>query len=373
MNIFSRSIFAVMLCLCVHSVVFAESQSEGNEGITEQKIINFMKAQDDALMRGDVAAVILGLADNWVSTSKQQGKEDKKSTRSELEASLVKNLPQMGNYQIKHEDIKIKISEDGRSAVVTQKDIQSFTIKDRNAIIVSLSTQTFEQRGEKIVNTSAVDSILEVEVQLKVRDVAERPTDCTYFPENEMVAQYQIDNSRSGRTMASFFGVAKTVPFCRMYRSDAKTVSGIVQSIILSMGNPIKVADIANGFFTTDVMERNGVMSAWQDSYSITVQAANTGESVVRILRTLRVSTDSGFELTPSDGHNEKWILSQITERILSQKDVTKPPSTSVDTSVPSSGATSVEDQLKKLESLHERKIITDEEYKAMRAKALGL
>lgn len=52
---------------------------------------------------------------------------------------------------------------------------------------------------------------------------------------------------------------------------------------------------------------------------------------------------------------------------------VTPPPPVSAQPVPPASGAVSVEDQLKKLKDMHDKKIITDEEYKAARTKALGL
>lgn len=204
-------------------------------------------------------------------------------------------------------------------------------------------------------------------------DVAERPTDCTYFPEDERVTQYDIEQGHF-KMLAGLFGFSNPVPFCRMYKADAKTVSAKVQSIMPNLGNPIKVADVANGFFSTDVMERHAVMAEWQDSYSITVQEAKTGVSVVRVLRPVRIQSGRGFQQKESDGYNEKWILSQITERLASRKDaaISSPPA-STQTTPPADSAVSVEDQLKKLKSMHDKKIITDEEYKAMRTKALGL
>lgn len=373
MNIFSRIILAILLAVCLQSVGFAASPSESNEGLTEQKILSFLKAQDDAFIRGDAAALISTLADNYTSTSERPGQKVSKQTRGEVEASLVKSLPLFSNIQISHEDRKINISQDGQSGSVTAKNLVKLTVGDKNVNIISLVTETFELRGGKIIVTADVESILEQKVSLNVWDVAGRPTDCTYFPENEMVAQYDIGQGHF-KMLAGLFGFSNPVPFCRMYKSDAKTVSAKVQSIMPNLGNPIKVADVANGFFSTDVMERHALMDVWQDSYSISVQEANAGESVVRILRPLRVQSGNGFQQKESDGYNEKWILSQTTERLASRKDaaISSPPA-SAQTTPPASGAVSVEDQLKKLQDMHDKKIITDEEYKAMRTKALGL
>lgn len=160
MNIFLLNIFVILLSLCLQSAVFVASASESNNGLTEQKIIAFMKAQDDAFIRGDVAAMISTLADNYTSTSERPGQKVSKMTRGEVEANLVKNFPLFSNRQISHEDRKINISQDGQSGSVTAKNFVKLTVGDKNLNIVSLATDTLELRGGKIVVTSSVESIL---------------------------------------------------------------------------------------------------------------------------------------------------------------------------------------------------------------------
>lgn len=372
MNIFSRIILAILFAVCLQSVGFAESPSDGSERLTEQSILSFLKAQDDALIRGDASAFISALSDNYTETTERPGKALTKRSRAEAEAGLVKLLPQLSNIHISHEDRKINISQDGRSATVTTKDLSTVTIGDKNLEMLYLSTSMLELQGGKIVYTSEAMSIIEEKLSMNVLDVAARPTDCTYFPEDTRVDQYDIGQAHF-KKLAGLFGFSNPVPFCRMYKADAKTVSANVQSIMLSLGNPIKVADVANGFFSTDVVERHAVMSEWQDSYSITVQEAKAGQAVVRVLRPVHIQSGRGFQQKESDGYNEMWILSQITERLASRKNETPSPSTSTQPSASAASAVSVEEQLKKLQELHDKKVITDEEYKAMRTKALGL
>ncbi|MEQ1813290.1 MAG: SHOCT domain-containing protein, partial [Candidatus Nitrotoga sp.] len=376
-----RNIFVILLSLCLQPIAFAASPPESNERLTEQKVLSFMKTQIDAYIRGDAAAFVATLADDYTSTSERQGGKSSKSTRGEVEASLAKNLPLFSDIQINHEDKKINISQDGLSASVSRKEIQKLTMTMKNVGVfnvnmTSLGTSTFELRGGKIVTTSDISSTLEQKVSPKVWNVAERPTDCTYFPEDTRVAQYDIGQYHSKSTLAGLFGMTNPVSFCRLYKADAKIVSAVVQSIVPTLGNPIRVVDVANGVFTTDTMERNALLAKWQDSYSITVQEAKGGDAAVRILRPLSVyqSSRRSFEQNESDGYNEQWILSQITERLASGKYATTPPSTSAQpAATPAAAAVNVEDQLKKLQDMLDKKIISDQEYKAMRAKALGL
>lgn len=373
MNISLRNIFVAMISLCVQSVVFAASPPE-HEGLTEQKILSFIKAQDDAFMQGDIAPLISVLADSYTSTTERPEGKVSKVTRSEFEANLTKNLPQLSNTQTKSEDTKINVSQDGQSASVTQNNNTTFTVGDKNINIISFSTMSLELQGGKIVKTSSSSKILEEKILSAGQDIAERPTDCTYFPEGQKVERYDIEHYHSSSSLGGFFGISNPVPFCRIYKSDAKTVSAIVLSILPTLGNPIKVSDVSNGIFTTDMMERSHLMSKWQDSYSITVQEAKAGEAIVRILRPLSLYESKKFKPKVSDGDNEKWILSKITEHLNSKKQAAIPPSTGAQPLAPTAGATvSIEDQLKKLQDLLDKKIITTQEYKAMRAKALGL
>ena len=370
MNIYSRNIFAVMLALCIWHVAFAESSSETSEGLTEQKILTVMKAQDDALMRRDAAAYVSYEANDYVYTSESSGKISKKS-RSEQEEGLAKNLSKSSSYQTSSEDRKINISPDGKSATLTQKTLETMIIGNKIIDAVSSTTRTFELRGGKVVVTSSADIYHQ-----GLTKVSELPKDCTYSPESERVAQYDIGQYHTKSTLLGLFGLTNPVPFCRMYKADTKTVSSIIQGLISRLGNPIRGADVANGLFTTDTMERSDIMMKWQDSYSITAQEEQAGVTIVRVLRALKVyqSSQGGYEQNLSYGDNEKWILSQIAERLASRaKDAPASPAASAQPAAPSPVAVSVEDQLAKLQGMRSKNIITEEEYKAMRAKTLGL
>jgi hypothetical protein len=368
MNNYLSNIVASILAVCMWSVSFSALPSESSEGLTEQKILTIMKAQDNALERLDAAAFLSSMADDYVYTSEKEGKASKKS-RKEIEASLTKNLPKFSSYQISNENRKINISPDGRSATLTQKTNETVIMGEKVIDAISLTTRVFELRGDKVVVTSSADI-------LQDQKVSDMPKDCTYSPVNEQVARYDVAQYHSKSTLLGLFGMTNPVPFCRMYKADAKTVSSILQGLISRLGNPIKVADVANGLFTTDIMNRSAIMAKWQDSYSITAQEESAGITVVRILRALNVyqSSQNGYEQNLSDGDNEKWMLSQITDRLASRvKDAPVPPAAGIQPVALSSASISVEAQLEKLQDMRKKNIITEQEYKSMRVKALGL
>ena len=161
MNIYSRNIFVIMLTLSMWHVAFAASPLE-SEGITEQQILSGLKAQDDALARGDVAAFLSLLADDYNYTLEQPlptGNKLTKMARGEVEAGLAKNLSKYSNRQISHTDIKISISQDERSATVTHKSIDKFTYDDKRYKMISLNTRTFGLQDGKMTLTSGADLI----------------------------------------------------------------------------------------------------------------------------------------------------------------------------------------------------------------------
>jgi len=360
---------AITSALCVQSILFPLSAAGADGGITEQQIQTLLKAHDEAALRGDVSEIASSLAEDFVlevNAPGPNGPQARKMTRDAFVTNLEKSFRQISNYRSSRDRVKISISPDGRSANVSDALIESWTSGATDIQTASTEEHKFELRQGKLLFVSTTIALLEK----KGSASAARPKDCTYFSEGAKVTEYDPSWPRA---KSGLFGVSPE-SFCRIYRAEAKAVSAAVQVIIPRLGNPIKVSDVANGFFSTDTLDHTAVSLTlgqlrYQDSYSISVQEERAGESVVRVLRTVKILRGDGrVEPWSSTGENENWILAQITDRLALRAN-TLPAAAAP--SAPPAAATSIEDQLKKLKDLREKNLISEAEYKSMRAKAL--
>lgn len=142
---------------------------------------------------------------------------------------------------------------------------------------------------------------------------------CQYVSPTQRVENYDTQFYHS-QGLAFFPELTNPMPFCRDFKADKDTVSNIVAVIVPQLGNPIAVFDKDNGIFTTNIIERGHLGGRWQDSYSITVTEEQDA-TLVRILRTLQIRRGGEFRQHPSDGHNEAWILTQISDRLKTTKE----------------------------------------------------
>lgn len=141
---------------------------------------------------------------------------------------------------------------------------------------------------------------------------------CQYISDVQRAENYDTQFYHS-RGLAFFPELTNPTPFCRDFRADKGAVSNIIATIVPQLGNPIVAFDKENGIFTTNIIERGHLGARWQDSYSITV-TEEQGTTLVRILRTLHIRRGGEFRQHPSDGHNEAWILTQISDRLKTTK-----------------------------------------------------
>jgi len=136
--------------------------------------------------------------------------------------------------------------------------------------------------------------------------------DCIKVTDKDRVANY---DTAYYHAVSAVFTSASPQPWCRPYKVDKDSVSRVIMTILPRLGNPIKTADIANGIFLTEEIERSHATARWKDRYSITVTDSAPGEVTVRVLRLLQLYTVGGakrMKPAETDGHNEKWILTQI-------------------------------------------------------------
>ncbi|WP_310452255.1 nuclear transport factor 2 family protein [Sulfuritalea sp.] len=178
MSIRPYNILAIALTLWTQAILGSASAAGGNDRITEHNILSTEKALDDALMQRSVAAFVSHLADNFVYSIERPGlfgKSVVKMTRSEFEAGLAKNLPATNYRSISHEERQIAISQDGREASVTQKNIETVTGGGKDIRAIAVATYKYELRDGAIVLTSLAESNLErqeMEASFSVVDFA---------------------------------------------------------------------------------------------------------------------------------------------------------------------------------------------------------
>ena len=110
---------------------------------------------------------------------------------------------------------------------------------------------------------------------------------------------------------------ASPTSFCMTYDADEAAVARVVAATMKRVGNAVIVSNEADGVFETEYLERRHSAARWLDSYSVTVTADGRGRTVVRVLRTVYVSQDGRtFNQGNSVGHNEAWLLMQISNRV---------------------------------------------------------
>lgn len=189
--------------------------------------------------------------------------------------------------------------------------------------------------------------------------------DCKVVPNNERVEAMNTVGPDE-QTFGGFFGASPT-PYCRVYSADLKTVNVAIAKVLPRLGYPVKTMDVNNGFFVTDEMERSSILAHWKDSFNITVQQEKPNEVVVRVLRNVQTLEKKRWHLTASKGNNEKYILTQLSDALASGS----APSASSPASPGGDAQADTETKLKKLQELREKKLISEEEYAAMRKKAL--
>jgi hypothetical protein len=106
-------------------------------------------------------------------------------------------------------------------------------------------------------------------------------------------------------------------PYCRVYEASALDVSRAISSIITTLGNDILLSDIDSGLFITGFIDRQHKAARWKDRYIIIVENQSPARSVVKILRELYISRKNGpFNKAISVGHNEAWIMTQVSKGI---------------------------------------------------------
>lgn len=104
-------------------------------------------------------------------------------------------------------------------------------------------------------------------------------------------------------------------PFCTTFRTSTDTIDRALKRILPLLGNEVKSADKRVGLYGTELMDRAHTGAKWRDRYIITVQKSKSKLSVVTVYREIFISRGgTEFEMAISDGHNETWILAQISE-----------------------------------------------------------
>ena len=206
--------------------------------------------------------------------------------------------------------------------------------------------------------------------------------ECETVSDSDRVEKIDITSYHAAGLPSLVAGLVQPKSFCRSYPVDKLTVSKIIAQVLPNIGNPPKLIDIQNGIFTTESTPR-AHMTPWEDSYYITVSEETGGRSLVRVHRTLFVySARRDPRATrparpiPSDGHNEKWLLTQIGDRLATLGGERRGPSQPNQGSSGSGDArtTSAEDAEKKLhdlQQLRDKKLISEEEYQLHRKKVL--
>lgn len=108
-----------------------------------------------------------------------------------------------------------------------------------------------------------------------------------------------------------------STPYCRAYEADALDVSRAVSNIITLLGNDVLLSDVNSGLFITGFIDRQHSAARWKDRYIITVNDEGVKQTEVKILRELYISRRNGpFNKAISVGHNEAWIMTQISNSI---------------------------------------------------------
>lgn len=344
------SVFFLYLC---SPVAFAASPSESNEGLTEEQILSFMKVQDDAFIRSDAAAWVSTLADDFTDMINLPPRQDQpakvmKRTRSEVEATAVKFYPTYSNIKLSHEDRKITISQDGKSATVTQKNLKkmtsgkSFFSSGTDIEGITLTTDTYELRGGKIAQTIGVLSYPEPKKPAAMtREMA--------MAEREKNGVYCMKGDECDDMWAQALAFARR-KFSRELFSESDT-------LIRSTDPAVEEAERKDGFRPKEskmIIRRN-----------------NLGGGKYEIEFDFKCGTAC---IASSSEEMKKTFVSLMKHYQENRpKAVSSPSPASAQTAPPAAGAISIEDQLKRLQEMLDKKIITDKEYKAMRTKALGL
>jgi hypothetical protein len=192
-----------------------------------------------------------------------------------------------------------------------------------------------------------------------------KPKDCEIFSDNQRVDRMLTETPNLA---FSLFGFSQPI-FCRIYKEDQKMVNAAIASIMPRIGMPVKSMDINNGFFVTDEMQRGNMLNTWKDSYNITTQK-DGNETVVRVLRNLFTARNGPWEMEKSGGNNEKFILTLVSDALASGSIQATSPAPEV----AGGGAVKQDDletKMNKLQALRDKKMVSEEEYSALRKKAL--
>ncbi len=207
---------------------------------------------------------------------------------------------------------------------------------------------------------------------------------CEIVQEIDRVEKVDTVSYRAAGPPSLVAGFVQPKSFCRYYQADKLTISKIIAQILPNIGNPPKLMDIQNGIFTTESMAR-AHLTPWEDSYYVTVSQEADGRSLVRVHRTLFVySARRDPRATrparpiPSDGHNERWLLAQIGDRLVasggSKSEVSSGAdrgSIGGDQEPKATAAGDAEKKLMQLQQLREKKLISEEEYQSHRRQVL--
>lgn len=129
--------------------------------------------------------------------------------------------------------------------------------------------------------------------------------------------KFSIDDGQMSLPVNFDSLIFSSPPYCRAYEASALDVSHLISSIITTLGNDILLSDIDSGLFITGFFDRQHKAARWKDRYIITVENESPTRSVVKILRELYISRKNGpFNKAISVGHNEAWIMTQISKGI---------------------------------------------------------
>jgi len=207
--------------------------------------------------------------------------------------------------------------------------------------------------------------------------------DCEFVQDTDRVEKVDTNFYHAKGLVSFMAGFVKPSAFCRSYSADRPTVSRVVAQMLPQIGNPPKLMDIQSGIFTTEPVARSHVTARWEDSYYITVTEQPEGRSLVRVLRTLHVYRGRQRDTKPtspipSDGHNEKWLLTQVGDRLAAMPPSERPSSAGGQRETPdtsgaakSTASSDLEQKLTELQQLRQKNLISEEEYQTHRKQIL--
>lgn len=134
--------------------------------LTENQVRATLAALDSAAAKKDVKGILAQFSEDAtisIEVAGPMGNQAVQFNRQQYGAYLAKNFKQVSDYRHRREGLSIRITDDGKTAVITGRALESVKVKGQNKSMVTEESATLKRAGGKVVVTGLTGIVMSSE------------------------------------------------------------------------------------------------------------------------------------------------------------------------------------------------------------------